>query len=171
MLISLIVAVDEANGIGKDGGIPWRVRSDMQRFKQLTMGHVLIVGRKTWDSIGRPLRGRQMIVVTRQVGWVVDGVQTAGSLEAALQIAQSAGETEAFIGGGAQIFAQTLPQAHSIYLTRIHTMAGCDTFFPSVEWERWQEVEHVDVPIQEGDQFSSTYSKYRLIRTNSVTLA
>ncbi len=157
MDISLIAALDEQGGIGKDGGLPWKVRSDLQRFKRLTMGHALIVGRRTWDSIERPLPGRRMIVITRQAAWQAAGAERATGLAEALRMAESAGETEAFIGGGAQIFALALPLAQRFYLTRIHTVAACDTFFPPLDLDAWRMVSQQALPASDGDAYASTF--------------
>ncbi len=154
MMISLIVAVDRAGGIGKDGGLPWRLRSDLRRFKVLTMGHHLIVGRRTWESIGRALPGRRVIVVSRQLKDVPAGVAVSPTLEAALRLAQQAGETEAFIGGGAQIFALALPLADRIYLTEVAAECACDTFMPPIDPTDWQEVERVAHPAGEQDEYA-----------------
>ena len=127
MIVSLIAALDEAGGIGKDGGLPWRLSADLRRFKALTMGHHLIVGRKTYVSIGRPLPGRTLIVLTRDPTFAAPGCLLAASLEQALALAGRRGESEAFIGGGGEIFAQAMPLAGRLYLTHVHTLAACDT--------------------------------------------
>src|SRR5512139_3630480 len=109
MNISLIVAMDEERGIGKGGKVPWHLKADLQRFKALTMGHHLIVGRKTWESIGRPLAGRVMVIITRSPVYRPENCPdcvVVDSLDAALEVARQAGEQEAFIGGGGEIFAQ-----------------------------------------------------------------
>src|SRR5690349_3265560 len=103
--------MDKKRGIGKDGRLPWRLSSDMKRFRELTMGHHLIVGRKTFESIGRPLPGRQMIVITRSPDYKVEGCLVADSVESALSLAEEKGESEAFIIGGADIYAQALEAA------------------------------------------------------------
>src|SRR5262252_4069736 len=100
MIVSLIVAMDEAGGIGKDGGLPWRLPSDLKRFKEITMGHHIIAGRKTYESIGKPLPGRQTIVVTRNPDYEAEGSSVVHSLAQAIELARSRGETEAIIIGG-----------------------------------------------------------------------
>jgi len=154
MMISLIVAVDRVGGIGKDGGIPWRLRTDLRHFKALTMGHYLIVGRRTWESIGRRLPGRKVIVVSRQLRQAVEGVTVVSTLEAALRMAQEAGEVEAFIGGGAQIFVLALPLAGRIYLTEVAADCACDVFMPPIDPAEWQEVERTAYPAGEQDEYA-----------------
>lgn len=153
MDISLIVAVDQANGIGKDGRLPWRLSTDLRRFKALTLGHHLIVGRKTWESIGRLLPGRTMIVVSRHPDYPAPGARLAAGLDEALALAQAAGETEAFIGGGAQLFALALPRADRIYLTRVQAVCDCDTFLPPIEMADWTATEQVEHPAGPQDQY------------------
>lgn len=160
MLISLIVAMDENRGIGKDGKIPWRLKTDLLRFKALTMGHHLIVGRKTWETIGRQLPGRRMVILSRNPDYRPQNCadcRIARSLKQALDAARAAGEEEAFIGGGGQIFAQALPLAERIYLTTVHTNAGCDVFFPLFDLNAWVELEHSEQSANSENEFASTY--------------
>lgn len=139
MKISIIVAMDLQGGIGIDNRLPWRLSTDLKRFRELTMGHHLLIGRRTYDSIGRPLPGRKMVVLTRTADYAPPGIEVAHSLFDAIDVAQNSGESELFIGGGAEIYALTLPLAHRIYLTRVETSLPADTFFP--EWDRasWSE--------------------------------
>src|SRR5580765_8192747 len=119
MRISIIVAVAENGIIGRGGGLPWRLSDDLRRFKQLTMGHTIIMGRRTWESIGRALPGRRTVVVSRSAGFRtnVDGVETTTSLDKALGIAEAAGDDEAFIVGGAELYRESLGRANRLYLT------------------------------------------------------
>lgn len=149
--------MDEAGCIGFEGCIPWHLSRDLARFKRLTMGHHLIVGRRTWESIGRALPGRTMIVVSRNPDYPAQGAVVATSLDAALQAAEAAGESEAFIGGGTLLFAEALPVAGRIYLTQVHTRTTCDTYFPPFDWQAWKEIEREQYPAGEKDQFQSTY--------------
>jgi dihydrofolate reductase len=160
MLISLIVAMDRCRGIGKDNRVPWHLRADLQRFKALTMGHHLIVGRKTWESIGRPLPGRKLVIITRDPRYRPENCPecvVVGSPEAALDLARNAGETEAFIGGGGEIFELTQPLADRIYLTEVDTDAGCDVFFPPVNLSDWQELERIEQGTDEQNEFPFVY--------------
>jgi dihydrofolate reductase len=157
LIISLLVAMDEANGIGKDGRLPWRQSDDLRRFKALSMGHHILMGRKTWDSIDRLLPGRMTIVITHQAGYQAQGALVAGSLEAGLDIAAERGESEAFIIGGGQIFKLALPLAHRIYLTLIHARTDCDTYFPALDTSGWSERDRSDHPADERNQFPYTF--------------
>ena len=164
MLVSLIAALDEAGGIGKNGQVPWRLRTDLRRFKQLTMGHILIMGRKTYESIGRALPGRTNIIVTRNVGYplvhftVMDCCIVVHSLDEAFAYAAEQGETEAFVIGGGEIYRQALGRADRLYLTRVHTDAGCEVFFPEFEVGEWRELERVEHPADEANEFATTFS-------------
>jgi dihydrofolate reductase len=157
LIISLIVALDEAGCIGRQGDIPWRLRTDLQRFKMLTMGHHLIVGRKTYESIGHPLPGRDMIVITRDPEYKASGCIVTGSLEQALALARDRGEQEVFVIGGAQIYALVLPVTDKIYLTRVHAQVPCDTYFPPIDMRDWKIQEQSFHPDRERDQYPSTY--------------
>jgi dihydrofolate reductase len=128
--LSLILACDLAWGIGKDGKIPWKCPADMARFKALTMGKPLIMGRRTYESIGRPLPGRRMVVLSRQLGYTAPGCEVAGSLAEALELLRGAGEV--FVGGGAAVYQEALPLASRVYLTLIYGQHGCDTSWPGV---------------------------------------
>jgi dihydrofolate reductase len=157
VIVSLLVAVDEASGIGKDGRLPWRQSDDLRRFKALSLGHHILMGRKTWESINRLLPGRTTIVITRQSGYLVHGALVASSLEAALEMAAAGGESEAFVIGGGQIFALALPLAQRIYLTVIHATLDCDTFFPPLDLSEWTQSERSDHPADERNQFPYTF--------------
>ena len=138
MKLSIIAAIASNGVIGRGNELPWHLSEDLKRFKRLTMGHHLIVGRKTFDSIGRPLPGRSMIVISRQDRSLPEGIQLADSLEAALGIASSQGEDEAFVAGGAEIYALALPQADRLYLTRIEAEFDGDTLFPDLDEAAWK---------------------------------
>ena len=145
MRISIIAALSSNNVIGRDNDLPWRQSTDLKRLKALTMGHHMIMGRKTYDSVGRPLPGRTFVVITRDPDWAVEGVKTAHSLEEAIQLA--AGDEEPFIAGGEQIFEQAIHRADRMYLTRIHAELEGDTFFPDFDdVSEWQltDAEHFD---------------------------
>ena len=114
MIRSIIVAMDERGGIGLNNRVPWHIPADLRRFKALTMGHHLIVGRKTYESIGRVLPGRTMIIVSRSKDYRAEGCWVVSSLQGALRLAEEGGETEVFIGGGGMIYAQALPDRKSV---------------------------------------------------------
>jgi dihydrofolate reductase len=134
--LTIIVAVDSQRGIGIDDTLPWRLPEDMAHFKRTTSGHAVIMGRKTFDSIGRPLPNRRNIVITRNPAWHHDGVEAVATLDAAIQLV---GQTEAFVIGGAQIYAQALARANKLVVTEISRKFACDTFFPELDFELWEE--------------------------------
>lgn len=134
--LTLVVAVDANNGIGLDNQLPWHLPEDLAHFKRVTLGKPIVMGRKTFDSIGRPLPKRRNIVVTRNTGWSHDGVERAGSLEEA--IALLAGEPASIIGG-AQVFAEAMIVADAMIVTHIDRAFRCDTFFPPIDPGVWVE--------------------------------
>lgn len=144
MRISLIAAVAENGVIGREGGLPWRIAEDLQFFKATTLGKPVIMGRKTYDSIGKPLPGRLNIVMTRDTSWRAPGVTVAHDLDAALQIAITSGADEAMIIGGAVIYEAALPRANRIYLTQVHRTFDGDTLFPELDPAEWIEIERRD---------------------------
>lgn len=140
MIVSAIVATDNKGAIGKKGQIPWRLPAEQAIFKQTTMGHPIIMGRKTHESIGRALPGRTNIVITRQKGYQADGCVVVGSLEQAINKAKKAvGDNEIFIIGGAEIYKQALPLIKRLYLTRVNVIADGDTFF-KFNPDKWRQV-------------------------------
>ena len=157
MIISLILAMDEKRGIGKDGRLPWRLSSDLKRFRELTTGHHMIVGRKTFESIGKPLPGRQMIVVTRNHTFKPDACLVTNSVQSALALAQERGEPEVFVIGGAEIYAQVLDVADRIYLTQVHAEVDADTFFPELKHDRWTETQSTFQEADERNQYSFSF--------------
>ena len=155
MRISLIVAMSENRVIGRGGQLPWRLSADLQRFKRLTMGHPLIMGRKTLESIGRALPGRTSIVVTRQRDYAFPGVLVAHDLDGALRLA--AGESEVFVVGGEQIYRLAVPKAECVYLTMVHAHLVGDASFPSLAEEEWEVVEETRHPATPRDTHDSTF--------------
>lgn len=136
--VSIIVAMSRNGIIGRDNAIPWSIPADMARFRELTLGHALIMGRKTFESIGRPLPGRRSIVVSRQADFATEGAVVAGSLPEALLLA--GGQGEIFICGGGEIYEQALPFAARIYLTLIDCEIAGDTGFPSIPRDDFVEI-------------------------------
>jgi dihydrofolate reductase len=157
VILSLIVAMDEQRGIGYRGRLPWKLSADLKRFKQLTMGHHIIVGRKTYESIGRPLPGRQTIVITHNSGYKVEGATVVYSLESAIQAASERAETEAFICGGAQVYAELIGRANRIYLTQVHASVDSDTFFPDFDRGEWTRNESIGHAADEKNQYPFTF--------------
>ena len=157
MKISLIVAMDENRGIGIDNQLPWRLSTDLKRFKRLTMGHHLVIGRKTYQSIGRPLPGRRIIVLSRNASIEIDGVEVAASLSQAIEMARSRSENKLFIGGGAEVFHEALQIADRIYLTVVHTKVGADVFFPDIDLSEWKVIDSAEIDQDRQNQFKTTY--------------
>jgi dihydrofolate reductase len=159
MIVSLIVAMDRKRGIGKDNQLPWRLPADLKRFRELTMGHHLIVGRKTFESIGKPLPGRTSIIITRNPDYTAEGCVVTHSLDDALELARSHGETEAFVIGGAEIYAQALAQADRLYLTLVDAEVEADAFFPEFDQTDWIEHESQQQAKDEKNQFDFKFLK------------
>lgn len=153
--VALIAAVAENGIIGNKNAIPWRLPSDFAHFKRMTLGKPLIMGRKTFESIGRPLPGRTNIVVSGRPGYQADGVLVVSSLDAALDRAQSiaaaAGAVEVMIGGGAQIYAEALPAADRLYLTHVALRPEGDTYLPAINWAEWAEISEIEAPPHPND--------------------
>jgi dihydrofolate reductase len=140
MRVSAVVAASDNNVIGKDGGLPWHVSSDLKLFKEITMGKPVIMGRRTWESLPKqPLPGRRNIVITRNPDYAAEGADVAGSIHEALAMCE--GEPEVSIIGGGQVYEQAMDRTDRIYLTRIHLTVDGDTFLPELPENEWQEVE------------------------------
>ena len=142
MTVTLVAAIARNGVIGADGGIPWHLPDDQRRFKELTIGHVLVMGRVTYESIGRPLPGRTTVVVTRSAGWGAgdDGVLVAPSVAEALALAATVDE-EVFVVGGTRVYEEALPLADRLELTWVDAEPRGDARFPAVDWAAWREVE------------------------------
>ena len=136
MAVSLIAAVAANGVIGNGNRLPWRLPADLRRFRGITLGHWLVMGRKTWEGIGRPLPGRQTVVLSRQDGYVAAGARVAGSLRAALALA---GETQVFIAGGAEVYREALALGlgERLWLTRIHANFAGDAHLPAIDPRQW----------------------------------
>jgi dihydrofolate reductase len=160
--ISIIAAVSENGVIGRDGELPWHLSNDLRRFKQLTTGHTIIMGRRTWESIGRPLPGRRMIVISRRPDFQINDphVKVAPSLDEALQIAASANDDEAFVIGGAELYRTTLPIANRLYFTRVLAQVDGDTSFPNVHWNDWRLVESSAFNADEKNDYPHTLQTF-----------
>ena len=160
MTVSLIVAVSSNGVIGHDGGLPWHLPADLKHFKRTTMGHHLIIGRRTWDEVGKPLPGRTMVVVTRSRRFAPEGAKVVRSVEQALDIA--ADDDEPFIGGGSQIYRIALARdlVHRIYLTRIHADVEGDTFFPEFDLDDWELVSEEHHEAGKKNEFDYSFLVY-----------
>lgn len=159
MIISIIVAMDRSRGIAKDNRIPWHLSSDLKMFRSLTMGHHIVMGRVTYESIGRSLPGRTSIVVTRNLDYQIEDGFVTHSLQDALKLAEERGEIETYIIGGSQLYRQSIKLADVIHLTIVDTDAECDLFFPELNMEEWQETEYRQFNPDENNQFAFSYHK------------
>lgn len=159
MIVSIIVAMDEDGVIGRAGALPWRLPDDLRRFKAVTMGHVLIMGRRTLDSIGRALPGRRSVVLTRNRAFrPPEGVEVAPDLDAAL--ARVAEAPRVFVVGGASVYREALPRAHQLLITRVHARVPGDVRFPSVAWSEWTLVEEERHPADAHHAFPFSFQRY-----------
>jgi dihydrofolate reductase len=157
MTLSIIAALGRNRAIGYQNQLPWRLPADLQRFKQLTMGHHMLMGRKTFESIGRPLPGRTSIIITRQAEYEAEGCLITHSLEEAIALANARGEQEAFVIGGADIYAQALPLADRMYLTWVEAEPEADAFFPVFEESDWETSEEERFAADEKHQHAMRF--------------
>jgi len=157
MILSIIVAMEKNSGIGFENQIPWHLPADLARFKKLTMGHHLVVGRKTYESIGSILPGRQMIVLSRNPDFEASGCLRAVSLNEAISLAEEAGEDELFIIGGAEIYQEALPLTDHLYLTVVQAKTEADTFFPELEESDWSQICSQDIPADDKNSLPTTF--------------
>ncbi|HLL02417.1 MAG TPA: dihydrofolate reductase [Myxococcaceae bacterium] len=158
MRLSAIVAMAANRVIGANNQLPWRLPADLARFKRLTMGHTLLVGRKTYESIGRPLPGRTFVVVTRQRGYAPQGVKVAHTVDEALALVQA--QDEVFVAGGAEIYAQTMDRLNRLYLTRIERDFAGDTYFPQVDLSGWKLIEQEHHPASGPEALPYSFLTY-----------
>lgn len=154
MTISIIVAMAENRVIGVDNTLPWHLPGDMKWFRRHTLGKPVVMGRKTYESIGRPLPERTNIVVTRNPDYWAPGCQVVPSIEAALE---AAGEGEVMVLGGADLYRQILPRADRLYLTLVHAQVMGDALFPENDWSQWQEIERQDCERDERNPYDYSF--------------
>ncbi|MEX0775714.1 MAG: dihydrofolate reductase [Phycisphaeraceae bacterium] len=163
MQIAIIVAVADNGVIGRGLALPWRLSADLQRFRALTTGHTVVMGRRTWESIRRALPQRRMVVITRQPDYApgVEGVAVAHDLMQAIDDAQQAGEAELFIIGGRALYEAALPIADTLHLTRVHAGVEGDVRFPEVDWSGWTKVSSEDHARDERNEHDFTFERYQ----------
>lgn len=157
MNIALVVAAAENNAIGNNNQLLWRLPNDMKFFKNTTWGMPVIMGRKTFESLGKPLAGRTNIVITRQENWSVPGVQVVKDLEDAIAASADTDAKEAYVIGGGEIYALALPLAQRIYLTRVHATLEGDTYFPAFERSQWELLSNLDFPADEKHAYAYSF--------------
>lgn len=165
MQVSIVVAVAQNNVIGSQGDMPWQLSTDLKRFKELTMGKPMIMGRKTFQAIGTALPGRTSIVVTRDAKWQAEGVVPVPSIESALALAREVATAskvdEICIVGGGEIYRQSIEHADVLHITQVQAQPQGDTVFPEVDPQIWQETHREEVPKGEKDSAATTYLVYR----------
>ncbi|GAA5443092.1 IS1595 family transposase ISSsu9 [Microbulbifer sp. NBRC 101763] len=161
--IALIAAIARNGAIGKNNELPWRISGDLQFFKRTTMGKPVVMGRKTYESIGRPLPGRVNIVITRNRDWAAEGVEVVDSLESALDLAGEraslAGVAELMVIGGAQVYRQALPMAARLYITEVDADVEGDAFFPEID-DSWVEVVRECYPASDKNEYNYALVQY-----------
>jgi len=167
MTVSLIVAVSSNGVIGRDGGLPWHLPADLKHFKRTTMGHHLIIGRRTWDEVAKPLPGRTMVVVTRSRNFAPEGAQVVRSVEEALELAAS--DDEPFIGGGSQIYriALACDLVDRVYLTRIHAEVEGDTLFSNFDLDEWELASEEHYESDEKNEYPYSFLVYERVKLSS----
>jgi len=170
--LTLVVAVAQNGVIGRGGALPWRLSADLRRFKQLTLGKPIVMGRKTWESLGKPLPGRHNIVVTRREDYHVERraedpqVTMVRDLDAAL--AAAGDSAEVMVIGGAEIYALALPRADAIELTRVHARPEGDTFWPEVSRDEWREIARADQSADERNDHAMTFITLARCRADAL---
>lgn len=157
MNIALVVAAAENNVIGKNNQLLWRLPNDTKFFKNTTWGMPVIMGRKTFDSLGKPLAGRTNIVITRQNNWTAPGAKVVANLEEAMAVAADTDAKEAFVIGGGEIYALALPLAQRIYLTRVHGTFEGDAYFPVFDEQEWELLSNLDFPVDEKHAYAYSF--------------
>lgn len=161
IVLSVIVAAAENGVIGRNNALPWHLPEDLRYFKRVTMGKPIVMGRKTYESIGRPLPGRTNIVITRQPDYVAPGVKVVASLGEALALAEDIalidGVGELMVIGGAEIYRAALPEAGRLYLTEVHAKVEGDALLPEVDWSSWREVSRESWPASETNPYPYSF--------------
>jgi dihydrofolate reductase len=160
-MISFVVAMDENRAIGKDNDLPWYLPNDLKHFKKTTMGKPIVMGRKTYESIGKPLPGRENIVVTRDQSYEAEGTTIVHSVDEVLQI----NAEEICVIGGSEIFKQFLPVADRLYITEIHHTFEADTYFPELNDNEWKEVSRTEGIVDEKNKYPHEFVVYEKIKS------
>jgi dihydrofolate reductase len=163
--LSLVVAASTNNAIGKSNQLLWHLPKDLKFFKNITWGMVVVMGRKTFESVNKPLPGRVNIVITSKAGWKADGVWVATGLEDAIAQAKTTNCKEIFIIGGGEIYKQTMPMADKIYITRVHAQIEGDTFFPAIDESAWEQTENTDFKADEKHAYDFSFQVW--VRKNT----
>ena len=158
MRLTLVVAASENHVIGREGGLPWHIPEDLKRFRQITWGKPLLMGRRTFEAIGRPLPGRRNIVISRQPGLEIDGCEVAATVDDALALVSD--QPEVMVIGGGEVYRALLPHADRIEMTRVHANVEGDTWFPDIVPDEWTLVSSEEHPAGEERAFGLTYETF-----------
>lgn len=165
MRLSIIVAMSENRVIGRNNQLPWHLPADLKRFKQLTTGHAVVMGRKTFDSIGKPLPNRRNIVITRDKTFHAEGIDVAHGLDEAIALVKD--QDEVFIAGGAEIFREAAGGADRMYITLVHAEVEGDVFFPEIDWSEWALIEDEKHEADQKNAFPMSFRRYERVRFGS----
>lgn len=169
MSVCLVVAAAKNNVIGVNNELPWHLPKDLQYFKKLTLSKPIIMGRKTFDSIGRPLPGRENIVITRQQQWAHDGVRVVHDLDAAIALARELSpDADVMIIGGAEIYRQALPVADKVFLTRVDAVLDGDAFFPALDSTQWRETSCEEHGACERNPYSYAFCMLERVTSGDI---
>lgn len=160
MRLSLIAAVSDNGIIGRGQELPWRLSADLRRFKSLTMGHHIVMGRKTFASIGRPLPGRTLLVVSRQPNFKAENATVIDGLNAAIELARRNGDSEAFMIGGGEIYRQAIAVVDRLYLTQVHAHIDGDVHFPDIDLGQWQLIATSHHDADAKNEYDTTFQIY-----------
>ncbi|HEX5655099.1 MAG TPA: dihydrofolate reductase [Chitinophagaceae bacterium] len=163
MILSFVVAAATNNGIGKNGVMPWHLPNDMKHFKNITWGLPVVMGRKTFESLGKPLNGRKNIVITRQEGWQAAGTVAVKTIEDALFVARETDAKEIMVIGGGEIYKTLFDKAHRIYLTRVEASPEADTYFPSIDPKKWKLVSQKNYEADEKNAYNHSFQIWEKI--------
>ena len=161
MILSSVVAASTNNIIGKDNQLLWRLPNDTKFFKNTTWGMPVVMGRKTFESLGKPLTGRTNIVITRKKDWTPEGVKVVSNLDEAMAAAAEADAKEAFIIGGGEIYKQTMPLVNRIYITRVHAILQGDTSFPVIDEKEWELLSQLDFKADEKHKYDYCFQVWQ----------
>ncbi|MDP7005889.1 MAG: dihydrofolate reductase [Phycisphaerales bacterium] len=155
--MEIVVAITDNFVIGRDGDMPWHLPADLQHFKNLTSGGTVVMGRKTWETLGKPLPNRTNVVITRQQDFVADGASVVHTLKEAIEQFGSSG---VFIIGGGELYSQAIEFADKLHITRIHTTINGDTFFPNFDESNWSLSNSIDLPADDNNCYSMTFETW-----------
>jgi len=158
MIISAIVAIDKNFGIGKDNQMMWHISDDLKNFKRITMNHHILMGRKTFDSIGKPLPGRKMLVLSQTKKEDQENLLYFSSMDTAIKFAEKNGEEEIFVIGGEQIYKQSMDKIEKLYLTQVQTSKDADAYFPSLNWDEWNVIEEQNYSKDEKNPYDWSFT-------------